>query len=71
MARLLTLQFENVCFLKLFLIQKSHSPFRKKTIFEKQTKKVMTLLFGNCGQVIDPIYIYIMHAGGLIWWANL
>ena len=35
-AKLLTLQFSRVFLLKLVFVQKSHSPCRKKNIFEKQ-----------------------------------
>ena len=66
MAKLLTLQFSRVFFVKTcFFFQKSHSPCRKKKIFEKQNKttknnkKVVNLLTYG-GQVIDPTaYIYI------------
>ena len=39
MAKLLTLKFSHVFLLKLvFFCQKSHSPCRKKNIFEKKQK---------------------------------
>ena len=38
MAKLLTLKFSQVFLLKLLCFQKSHSPCRKKTMFEKQNK---------------------------------
>ena len=68
-ARLLTLQFSFNSFWKLCFFQQSHSPCRKKNIFEEQQKgnetKVARLLILqalNCGQVIDftaYIYVYI------------
>ena len=66
MAKLLTLLFSPFFFFYLFF-QKSHSPCRKKKIFEKpkKTKKInkkMAKLSAQHGQVISPtayIYIYI------------
>ena len=64
-AKLLTLQFSHVFWLKLVFVQKSHSPCRKNNIFEKQKqqktiKKVAKLLTYG-GQVIDPTaHIYML-----------
>ena len=66
MAKLLTLLFHTFL-LKLVFFQKSHSPCRKKKIFEKQQKtkkknnnKEMAKLLTYDGQVIDPTaYIYM------------
>ena len=54
MAKLLTLQFSHVFLLKLVFVQKSHSPCRKKKIFEKKTAKNNK----KGGQVID------------LWWPS-
>ena len=62
-AKSLTLQFSRVFLLNLYFFQKSHSPCRKKNIFEKQKTKNK-----KGGQVIDlwwpsywPYSIYIYY----------